>query len=79
MSTKYDESKNRLTNEPDIPQLQSELSDILEDAGRNLRRRDDFDDVRFCRWDGQSPDDGRKHEEFLGYRPTPWEGRLVRV
>lgn len=74
MSTKYDESKNRLTNEPDIPQLQSELSDILEDAGRNLRRRDDFDDVRFCRWDGQSPDDGRKHEEFLGYRPTPWEG-----
>ena len=74
MSTQYDESKNRLTNEPDIPQLQSELSDILEDAGRNLRRRDDFDDVRFCRWEGQSPDDGRKHEEFLGYRPTPWEG-----
>lgn len=73
MSTKYDETKNRLSNEPDIPQLQSELSDILEDAGRNLRRRDDFDDVRFCRWDGQS-DDGRKHEENLGYRPTPWEG-----
>ena len=73
MSTKYDETKNRLSNEPDIPQLQSELSDILEDAGRNLRRRDDFDDVRFCRWDGQS-EDGRKHEENLGYRPTPWEG-----
>lgn len=74
MSVKqYDEEKNRLTNEPDVPKLQSELADILEDAGRNLRRRDDFDDVRFCRWDGQS-DDGRKHEENLGYRPTPWEG-----
>ncbi len=73
MSTVYDEEKNRLSNEPDIPRLQSELSDILEDAGRNLRRRDDYDDVRFCRWDGQS-EDGRKHEENLGYRPTPWEG-----
>jgi hypothetical protein len=68
----YDKDKNRMSNEPDLDLLQSELTDILEDAGRNSRRRDDFDDVRYCRWDGQS-DDGRKHEEHLGHRPTPWE------
>ena len=68
----YDSDKNKISNEPDIDALQSELSDILEDAGRNLRRRDDFEDVRYCRWEGQS-DDGRKHEEHLGHRPTPWE------
>ena len=73
MSSNYDEEKNRLSNEPDIPALHTELSDILEDAGQNLRRRDDFDDVRFCRWEGQSSD-GRKHEEKMGERPIPWEG-----
>ena len=73
MRKKYDKSKNLATDEPDVAKLQSELTDILEDAGRNLRRRDDFDDVRYARWEGQS-DDGRKHEENLGHRPTPWEG-----
>lgn len=69
----YDSEKNKMTNEPDVARLQSELSDILEDAGRNLRRRSDFDDVRFARWAGQS-EDGRKHEDLIGHRPTPWEG-----
>ena len=69
----YDSDKNKLTKEPDVAELQAELSAILEDASRNLRRRDDFDDVRFCRWSGQS-DDGRKHEEFIGRKPIPWEG-----
>lgn len=73
MRYQYDSEKNKATNEPDIPRLQSELTDILEDAGRNLRRRDDYDDVRYARWAGQS-DDGRKHEEHIGRRPIPWEG-----
>lgn len=73
MKYQYDEQKNVAVNEPDIARLQSELTDILEDAGRNLRRRDDYDDVRYARWTGQS-DDGRKHEEHLGRRPIPWEG-----
>lgn len=73
MHSQYDSDKNKMSNEPDITALQAELTDILEDAGRNCRRRDEYDDVRFCRWDGQSTD-GRKHEEDLGYRPTPWEG-----
>ena len=73
MRYQYDSEKNKATNEPDVTRLQSELTDILEDAGRNLRRRDDYDDVRYARWEGQS-DDGRKHEEFIGRRPIPWEG-----
>ena len=73
MRYQYDREKNLAKNEPDVARLQSELTDILEDAGRNLRRRDDYDDVRYARWEGQS-DDGRKHEEQLGRRPIPWEG-----
>ena len=73
MRYQYDSEKNKATNEPDVAKLQSELTDILEDAGRNLRRRDDYDDVRYARWAGQS-DDGRKHEDELGRRPIPWEG-----
>tara|TARA_B100000886_G_scaffold303110_1_gene233573 strand:- start:16170 stop:18299 length:2130 start_codon:yes stop_codon:yes gene_type:complete len=73
MRYEYDSDKNKASNEPDVSKLQSELTDILEDAGRNLRRRDDYDDVRYARWEGQS-DDGRKHEEFIGHRPIPWEG-----
>ena len=69
----YDSDKNKLSVEPDIAQLQSELSDILEDAHRNIRRRSDYDNVRYSRWEGQS-DSGRKHEEFIGSKPIPWEG-----
>lgn len=73
MRKQYDSEKNKATTEPDVAELQAELADILEDAGRNLRRRDDYDDVRYARWEGQS-DSGRKHEDQLGYRPVPWEG-----
>ena len=69
----YDKDKNKLSVEPDIGQLQAELADILEDAHRNIRRRSDYDDVRYSRWEGQA-DSGRKHEEFLGSKPIPWEG-----
>lgn len=69
----YDKHKNRASDEPDLANLQSELAEILEDASRNLRKRDDFDDVRFSRWRGQN-DSGRKNEEDLGHKPIPWEG-----
>lgn len=69
----YDADKNKMSEEPDIPQLQAELANILEDAHRGIQRRSDFDDVRYSRWEGQS-DSGRKHEEHLGRKPVPWEG-----
>ena len=65
--------KNILRNEPDIQLLQAELADILEDSARNITRREEMDDVRFGRWDGQS-NDFRKHEEYIGDQPIPWEG-----
>lgn len=73
MSVTYNEEKNRMSEKPDIALLQSELAEIIEDAGRNLQLRSDFDNIRYCRWDGESPDN-RKHEEYLGKKPHPWEG-----
>ena len=67
-----EENKNKLSKEPDITLLQSELSTILEDSARNTSRRDDMDDVRYGRWTGQSSD-FRKHEEEIGQQPIPWE------
>lgn len=69
----YDEEKNKMSNEPDIGRLHDELESILEDASKHTIRRQEFDDVRFARWEGQSGS-GRKHEDLLGYKPTPWEG-----
>jgi hypothetical protein len=69
----YDKDRNQLKTEPDVALLQSELEDILEDAHRSIQRRSDFDDVRYARWEGQA-DSGRKHEEFMGRKPVPWEG-----
>lgn len=69
----YNKQRNKMSNEPDVHQLQAELQDILEDAHRHVQKRSEFDDTRFSRWEGQS-ESGRKHEDFLGYKPTPWEG-----
>jgi hypothetical protein len=32
-----------------------------------------LDDLRYCRWDGQS-DDGRKYSKYVGKQVFPWEG-----
>tara|TARA_Y100000593_G_scaffold33336_1_gene65586 strand:- start:9374 stop:11533 length:2160 start_codon:yes stop_codon:yes gene_type:complete len=60
-------------NKPNLPELENSLAETLRDASDALRKRDILDDVRYCRWSGQS-EDGRKHESDLGHRPTPWEG-----
>lgn len=70
---KYDPDKNKMSNEPNVPMLQHELASILEEANRGIQRRSDYDDVRYARWDGQA-DSGRKHEEYVGHKPIPWEG-----
>ena len=61
------------SEEPEIPLLQEELREVMEDASTALGHRDTYEDVRFSRHDGQS-EDGRKHESDVGYPPTPWEG-----
>ena len=58
---------------PELSELINDLQDILVDANDAIGVRDEYDDVRYCRWSGQS-DDGRKHESDLGDVPGPWEG-----
>lgn len=57
---------------PDIQYLNDELNRSLFYGG-NMSRLTTSDDQRMCRWEGQS-DDGRKHEEALGFEPFPFEG-----
>lgn len=57
---------------PDIPYLNDELHRSLFYGG-NMSRLTTSDDQRMCRWEGQS-DDGRKHEDALGFEPFPFEG-----
>ena len=60
------------SDEPNIRYLSDELNRSLFYGG-NMSRLTTSDDQRMCRWEGQS-DDGKKHEEYLGFEPFPWEG-----
>lgn len=60
------------SEKPDIQYLNDELNRSLYYGG-NMSRLTTSDDQRMCRWEGQS-DDGKKHEEYLGYEPFPFEG-----
>ena len=60
------------SDKPDIQYLNDELNRSLYYGG-NMSRLTTSDDQRMCRWEGQS-DDGKKHEEYLGYEPFPFEG-----
>lgn len=62
-------SPTQLTN------LKNEFQQLCKDAGFGVNdRRQIADDVRFCRWTGQSPD-GRKHDNaLLGKAAFPFDG-----
>jgi len=59
---------------PDIGNLTKEYNESLYN-GSSLDRLAALDDVRYCRWDGQS-DDGKKHSDVRGdgNPAMPWEG-----
>ena len=59
---------------PDIGNLTKEFNESLYN-GSSLDRLAALDDVRYCRWDGQS-DDGKKHSDARGdgNPAMPWEG-----
>jgi hypothetical protein len=59
---------------PDIGELTKEYSRIFENSGMGTRVKA-ADDVRFCRWDGQS-EDGRKWQKNQpeGRMVFPWDG-----
>jgi hypothetical protein len=62
----------KASDEPDVHYLNDELHRCLFYGG-NMSRLTTSDDQRMCRWEGQS-DDGRKHEDSLGFEPFPFEG-----
>ncbi len=59
---------------PDIGNLIKEYNESLYN-GSSLDRLAALDDIRYCRWDGQS-DDGKKHSDVRGdgNPAMPWEG-----
>lgn len=62
------------TAEPDVNELSSELTRSLYTTS-DFERLNNADDIRFCRWAGQS-DDGKKHSENLpnNQQAFPFEG-----
>lgn len=53
----------------DIPVLDSGLMNDV------WTKRLQAENVRYCRWNGQAPD-GRKHADYLGEGPLPFEGAM---
>ena len=62
------------SDKPDINVLLREYNDSLY-TGSNIDRLAAIDDIRFCRWEGQT-DDGRKHSDMRGQGDPamPFEG-----
>ncbi len=63
---------HRVSDEPDLPQMQKEITDAFDGAFDYYDRMERALNTRECYWPGQSAD-GRKHgsEERA---PFPWEG-----
>ena len=62
------------TKTPNVKVLLREYNESLYN-GSSLDRLAALDDIRYCRWEGQS-DDGKKHSDMRrdGNPAMPWEG-----
>ena len=61
--------------EPQLEAFKDEMEQIQRDLAQDVStRRDKAEDVRFCRWEGQSPDGLKKAEYMEGASPFPFEG-----
>lgn len=56
-----------------VSELRTALADIAADGAEIWSRQERAHRVRFCQWEGQSPD-GRKHSSDLGDDAWPFEG-----
>lgn len=70
----YQDGLAKATKEPDLNTLLFEYNDSLY-TGSNIDRLAAIDDIRFCRWRGQT-DDGKKHSDNRnnGDPAMPFEG-----
>lgn len=62
-----------LDPEDKLAALKREFGVVMGDSAQYILRIYDMDDVRFCRWLGQSVD-GRKWADVIGKQPFPWNG-----
>jgi hypothetical protein len=56
-----------------IKELKEQFNTVIVETGSYLTMVQRLDDVRYCRWDGQS-EDGRKYSKNYGRQVFPWEG-----
>lgn len=63
----------RAAAKPDLSALRTELATVLAQSGGIRDRQSRAQNLRLCRWDGQS-DDYRKHEDDIGGPAKPFEG-----
>ncbi len=62
-------------------QVETKLKDVMEETMRisqdisrgSWNRREWADDIRYCRWNGQSPD-GKKRKRYMRKKAFPFEG-----
>lgn len=62
-----------LNDEQKLDALRREFGEVTAEAAQYILRIFDMDDIRFCRWMGQSGD-GRKWAKVVGHQPFPWDG-----
>lgn len=69
----HHDAMSRVTSEPSITELTSELRRCTSVFG-STARVDRVENTRFCRWSGQS-EDGKKHASLQGdEKAFPWDG-----
>jgi hypothetical protein len=54
-------------------EVKAQFNTVIVETGSYLTMVQRLDDVRYCRWEGQS-EDGRKYSKYTGKQVFPWEG-----
>jgi hypothetical protein len=77
MDTKYNSRRDKLAIASDVPDIQELISEYRRSLynGGNSQEMSDMDDLRYCKWAGQT-NDGKKHSDARnqGDPAMPFEG-----
>ena len=77
MDNKYNTKRDKLAMANDVPDIQELISEYRRSLynGGNTQDMADMDDLRYCKWAGQS-NDGKKHSDLRnnGDPAMPFEG-----
>jgi len=77
MDTKYNSRRDKLAHASEVPDIQELVSEYRRSLynGGNSQEMSDMDDLRYCKWAGQT-NDGKKHSDSRnqGDPAMPFEG-----